>query len=217
MQLPARAIALALVATVGVSCAQSAPKRSPRPRPSGFLGDYQRFRVDPSRNGALVYRQAGTNLSAYDRILIEPIVFWPENAAGQLDAADREHLTRYFQNAMEKAVSGVYPLARQPGPGVLRVRTALTGAAPTRRDQVQVSAQSADRYDSGASQIRRSQGWATVEAELVDSESGERKLGVVARRDVSAPISSLSKWGDVEKLLDQWARNLRLELDSAKP
>ena len=195
------------------ACTTSRPASRTRPEPSGFLGDYARFRADPG--GSLVYRKPGVDFTAFDRILLEPVVFWGSSARN-LSPSDRDQLRLYFENAFKRAVGPAYPVVLEPGPGVMRVRAALTGLTPTERQQVAPSSRSVDPYAPPIATVERSVGWASVEAELLDSESGERLYAVVARRRADALPSArgLRKWGHVEQVIDTWVRTFRAQLDA---
>ena len=65
-----------------LACTSPSPRRAATPRPkaqpAGFLGDYAGFRRLSS--GALAYRRRDADLSQYQTVLLEPLVFWESSA-----------------------------------------------------------------------------------------------------------------------------------------
>jgi hypothetical protein len=155
------------------------------------------------------------DLASFDSILLDPVIFWGSSAA-ELPQTDRDHLSRYFESAFKRAVGPAYPVVLEPAPGVMRVRAALTGLVPTERQQLEPSSRAVDPYAPPIATVERHVGYASVEAELLDSESGERVYAVVARRQAGTRPSArgLSRWGHIEQVIDTWARNFRAQLDT---
>ncbi|MCJ7603764.1 MAG: DUF3313 domain-containing protein [Desulfobulbaceae bacterium] len=54
----------------------------------------------------------------------------PTPRTKEIDPAILKELTEYYQNALFEAVKGGYEIVDQPGPGVLRVRVAITEIKP---------------------------------------------------------------------------------------
>ena len=62
-------------------------------------------------------------------------------------------------------------------------------------------------------------GRATIEIELVDSQTGERVAIAVATakgKRYFAGISGMKRWGDVKKAFEKWAKQFRVSLDNAR-
>ena len=107
-------------------------------------------------------------------------------------------------------------MTREPGPGVMRIRAALTGVRPTESRAVEPGLPSAGTYNEPSPTVERRLGFASVEAELLDSASSQRLFAVVARREAERrpAARSLSKWGHIEAIIDVWATNFRAQLDA---
>ncbi|MFZ4760616.1 MAG: DUF3313 family protein, partial [Burkholderiaceae bacterium] len=94
-------------------CASQTPTRT------GFLDRYD----EPSTRSA---RPA--DATRYSRFIVDPIEFRPgTTVSSDVDAAAVERLEGELDGAVRKVFSASYAPADRPGPGVLRVRYAITG------------------------------------------------------------------------------------------
>jgi len=210
-------------------------------QPSGFLQDYSRLQPAPDGSGALVYRKPGFNLKNYNKVMLDPIKVWYRNDAEYkgIDPNELKTLTDYFQQALVKALEPAYPLVNQPGPGVLRVRIAVTELTPTNTGMTVVTlvvpyAAVADVASGGGTGSAPYLGDAAIEVEFRDSRSNELLAAYVDKRvgkkydvdlsqgvgeAVSKGVDSYSKayssWGYAQQAFDYWAQKLRRRLDEA--
>lgn len=119
------------------------------------------------------------------------------------------------RDALTAAAKGRYAFVQEPGPGVMRIRAALTGVRPTQSHVVESAVPTTDVYNEPRSTVERRLGFASVEAELLDSVSDQRLFAVVARRDAKrGAAGSLTKWGHIETIIDAWAEAFRSQLDT---
>lgn len=191
---------LLLAAVFLGSCA-----RTPQAVPTGFLSDYSRLRHVDDRS----MRYIGPQLRNYSAFMIDPVVVFFHSQAKR-DATDPQtlnRLTTYMRGALANAIKGRYTLASRPGPGVARVRVALTDLDKT----APVAKIIPIGKVAGAGL-----GGASMEGELLDSVTGEQIAAVVQ----SSPgkvvsLGGAAKWGDAEAAMDEWARRFRQRLDEA--
>jgi len=98
----------------------------------GFLTDYARLAPMPGGGGMLCWRNAATNWKQYDKVMFERIqVYLKSGTTQSVDPTDLKMLIDYFHADLVKAVQPVAQVASATGPGVLRVRIALTELVPT--------------------------------------------------------------------------------------
>ncbi|MDM0035883.1 DUF3313 domain-containing protein [Variovorax sp. J22P271] len=99
----------------------------------GFLTEPGKLKVQAASGGFLCWRQAGVDWRRYDKVMIERIQVYvtPANAPSPIDPTDLKTLLDYFHSALVKNLSPEVQLVTTPGPGVLRVRLALTSLVPT--------------------------------------------------------------------------------------
>lgn len=210
-------------------------------KPAGFLQDYSRLTPAPDGNGALAYRKPGLNLRDYNKVMLDPIKVWYRDDAQYkgIDPNELKTLTDYFQQSLQKALQPAYPLVKQPGPGVLRVRIAITELKPTDTGMSVVTlvvpyAAVADVAAGGGTGSMSYLGDAAIEAEFRDSRSNEllaayvdkrigKKYDLDTSKGAGAAVSqyadsyakAYSTWGYAEQAFDYWAQKLRLRLDEA--
>ena len=134
---------LAAFAPLGAAADSPAPKAS-GPKPSGptasdpsrmtrsgFLTDYAKLKVGPDSEVAC-WRVPDLNAKQYDKIMIARIVVSlktdPKKA---IDPAELKALVDYFHASLVNAMKPQMQIVNEPGPGVLVMKTALTGLVPT--------------------------------------------------------------------------------------
>ena len=98
----------------------------------GFLTDYARLQPMPGGGGMLCWRNAGTNWKQFDKVMFERIqVFLKPGSMQSIDPTDLKMLIDYFHSDLVKAIQPEAQVVNAAGPGVLRVRIALTDLVPT--------------------------------------------------------------------------------------
>lgn len=206
---------LVLLGPLYQSCATT--QQATSVEPSGFLEDYSL--LEPGREGdpLLIYRNPKAAFTLYGKVIVESIQIRRTDDEAQTELPDEEAqtLASYLRDAVIEKLGQDYRIVDTPGPGVLRLRAALTEGARSSvvLDTLSVVAPPArllslvDRLTSGAHSFV---GRASAEAELTDSVTGERLLAGVDRRAGSKVLrGSYSEWADVKAVLDFWAEGLR--------
>jgi len=193
---------------------------------SGFLNNYTGLRPSPDDSGAWSYRKPGVNFKGYTKIILDPLVIWPhpDSAYGGLDSLTVWRLALGFQESMIQALAGGYAIVKEPGPGVLRLRAALTDVMlehpklaspgpllPLANDLL---IQASEKI-SGMNAL---EGEAAIEAELLDAESQERLVAYVEKRMSSKVLLTKDKdsLGPVLEIFDYWGKKLRQRLDEER-
>lgn len=188
---------------------------------SGFLGDYSALQPHPDDDEVLVYRDREGVLGEYDRFLVEPVLvyFHPDARGGGIDPAEVQELaTGLRAAAVAELEAGGYELVEEAGPGVLRVRAALTDVVPVNPAANVGTKLAGAAVGVGLLTPRVDLGRASIEAEMLDGESGERVAAFVASsrgKRYSSPIQGAKRWGDVRAAFRAWAELLRRKVDAA--
>lgn len=171
----------------------------PAPTSTGFLSDYSTLQsVTQSHSGSVSPR-----LGEYSAFLIEPVQVLVENDAltpeEQTTAAEYIHAT-----AVRVIESEGLALAERPGPGVARVRLALTAVSKSVPWQ---------KIHPGARFAGAGTGGAAMEGEVVDSLTGEQ-LAAVVRADSGNQfnLTAFSTLDDVKGAVDKWAAAVAAEI-----
>ncbi|MHC4153009.1 MAG: DUF3313 domain-containing protein, partial [Planctomycetota bacterium] len=151
---------------------------------TGFLSDYSKLSAE-SDNTMLYINE--TALDGYSSFIVDSVKLHLYSEAkarkkikeGKITDQDIEDLTNYMHSALVKAVqdSGK-KISHKPGPGVARVRAALTD----------IKSSSMINALPQASLLAAGIGGASMEIELVDSQTGEQ-IGAVIQSGKGSRIN----------------------------
>ena len=214
-----------------------------QPAYAEFLSQPGRLRPAPDGSGALAWVDTGADLKRYNKFLIEPIQVRLADDAGHktVDPAQLKALMDYLNQAITKALTPTYEVVNKPGPGVLRLRIALTDLVPTKpaysvaalvvpyATVVDLASGAASGGSAGSPPYLGRTGIAAmlidaqnqqVVAEYADTQIG-RKYAVDTSQGVTGAIKtgvgdylkSYSTWAYARQAFDGWAAVLRRWLD----
>ncbi len=210
---------VSLLAAVVVSCTSTSQMR--RTKATGFLGDYSQLREGEGGEAQLVYIRPGVRWAAYDKIIIDPITAYaiPGNALAKLPKEQLNGLASYLYSTTREQLMQDYQIVKSPGPGTLRVRIALTDAgsgSPVRgvTSSVLPIGVALSALKTVATGSGTGTGYARVEMELLDSQTGQR-LGAAVdaqsgnKRDF---FGNFDRWDDAQDAFDNWAKQFHTRL-----
>ncbi len=214
-----RLLAVVLVALVLGGCAAGGMKDVKK---TGFINDYTKLKPGGDGNAALVYVDPTVDFSQYDKIMFErvTVMLSPDADYKVIDPALLKELTDYYQNALVNAVKGDYQIVDKPGPGVLRVRVAITGIKPAKPVSnalstiLPVGMVIAGAVKAGSGD-NMGTGEAASEMEVLDSVTGRQLAAAVDRRQGGKSVMS-GKWDDTKEAFDYWAKRFRARLDELR-
>lgn len=212
-------IPILVLCTLLIGCASGGMKDVKK---SGFIDDYSMLEPGGDDRAALVYINPDVDFKHYSKIMFERVTVMLSADADYkgIDPALFKELTDYYQNALIDAVRTGYKVVDQPGPGVLRVRTAITDIKPSKPVSNTLSsiipvgivvagvtkASSGDNLGTGE---------AATEIVVVDSLSGKQLAAAVDRRQGGKSMFR-GKWTDTKQAFDHWAKRFRQRLDEAR-
>lgn len=179
------------------------------PSSSGFLGDYSNFIEDPEDSDYFYYEKPGVDFKHYKKFIIDRVLvrFKPGTEATEISPDDLKELTDYAREELVEALDERYPVVTAPGPDVMHIRAALTDIVPTNVLLNVVS--------SAAVGFPVDMGGATMEADFLDSQTGERLFAVVSKK-VGKPyylIEGYTTYLHAKGVFETWASDLRDYLD----
>ncbi len=160
------------------------------PAHSGFLGDdavYARLQEVEIRKGVNGQRwiAPSLNLANYKSVLVADVVLYPEPEPGpQVSADTLQEISSYLTEKLQSKVAAVLKTTDTPGPGVLKMETAVTGVVIKTEGMkaYEVLPVAAVFGAFKASTGKRNRDVRVfVESRFLDSESGEL-LGAVIRQ-----------------------------------
>ncbi len=210
---------LVVATAISLVVAGCATTRQPRQDPvlSGFLGDYTELQPGEGDQAALVY-VSDADWASYDAVLIDSVTMWRTSQTETLSEEERQALTDYAFLAVHDALMDDYRIVSEPGPGVIRLRLAITQATgakvvvntvtsvvPPLRLVTTLGGLAADKAVFV--------GQASVEAELIDTMTGRQLAAAVDERwGTKAVRGGILEWSDVKNALDFWAERMRARL-----
>jgi hypothetical protein len=211
-------IAVCLLLLAIMSCAATTQTRSVKP--SGFLKDTSQLKEGDSDEALLVYFNSSANWAQYDKITLEPVTVW-RNENFDPDDISKEEL-QHFVDALYIAVKDQlakdYQIVDRSGPGVLRMRVALTYAEDswivldtiTNVLPIGIGINLVTKGITGTSAMV---GEAAIEAEILDSLTNERLAALIDKRaGTKSYQDKFDNWGDVNKAFIYWAERARMKL-----
>lgn len=180
---------------------------------TGFLSDYSKLEKESDNILRYVNKPA---LPRYSRFIIDhPEVYFYSGAKGP-EAVSKGKITKqhmadlqnYMHEAMVSALrDGGYEVVYQPGPGVARMRMAITDIEKT------------NVVAAGVPHTRLAGvglGGAAMEAEVIDTQTGEQIAAVVQSRSGSRiPFTDLANYGGAHAAMRAWANRVVRFLDEA--
>ena len=190
---------------------------------SGFLSDYRQLKDRGGDTAMLSYIDPKANFRAYNKIMLEPVrayVSGKDSSMAKLPKDKQQHLLNYFDARLRENLKRDFALVSQPGPGVLRIRVALTEATGSKVALDTVStilpiglALSSVRAMATGEHLNV--GTIGAECEGLDSMTNKRLFAAVdARvgRKITMKFDKFSKWHAAEDACDFWAEQLHERL-----
>ena len=176
---------------------------------TGFLSDYSRLRAESGTSLRNVNR---ASLARYSNFIVDPVEVHfhsgskaiEQRTKGKLTQRQLTDLTNYMHSKITQVIrqSGK-KIAYQPAAGVARIRVALTD----------ISSSTAASLLPAAKVVGAGIGGASMEAEVVDSMTGEQIGAVVESKQGSKmPFANLGEWDAAKQVMDDWAKRFKKTL-----
>ncbi len=184
--------------------------RRSNPGFSGFLRDYSGLRASSEDKAIWVYKHPNLTLADYDKFIVDPIlVHFAPNAKGTaIDPVKVMKLTDYAGEHLRDSLSKHYLLVGTPGPRVLRLRIAITEIKKTTPPLNILPPMKLSGVGLGG---------ASMEAEAIDSQSGERVLAVMDSQmgNRLSIVPGLDPLGHAKQVIRKWVRRFVKRMDKA--
>ena len=187
--------------------------------PSGFLKDYSKLHpAADDTEATLVYLTSDkAKFKSYTKVWLEPVQVWrgEKSDAKDLDMEDAKYVSEYLWSRVDEEVRKDYTMAREAGPGVMRVRIGITeaGKGIPVLDNITALHPGALVMSKGKKAIGGTEsfvGKASIEAEVTDSQTGELiAAGVDRRGGGKYAWKPMHRWEDFEQASDYWAKKFR--------
>lgn len=177
-----------------------------RAKHTGFLSDYSKLKAES--DVSFRYIAPGNRLGSYSKFIIDPVIIHLHTGSkvkGKLKEEDLRDITNYMHEALQKAIEDRYEIVYRPGPGVARMRVAITDLKKSKI--IQNILPIGKIAGTGL-------GGASLEGELIDSQTGEQ-IGALIESQIGKRLSldGYSTWGDAKGVMNSWAKRFRARLD----
>lgn len=190
--------------------------------PSGFLGNFSQLDAGYGTTDAVAaYVKPGVDLKQYDSVWIEPVT--TVVATPGISAEVTDQLAAYLGAALRtQAATGKMKIATVPGPGTLRVRTALTDVIPGVEKgkpvtTVHTAPQAPLTGPLGSDAVAAFVASLSFEGELVDSVTGERICALCDHRlGAKREFTAATTWATIRSANNQGAVRLYQRFLAAK-
>ena len=178
---------LSLIAVCLAACGCGPEK----PETVGFLTTYAHLRSETKSRSA--YFPHRNRLAEFSQFIVEPVALYLDDETTAQVSRDTtpEELAQHLHDAMVKALEQSYTVTDAPGPGTARLRMALT-----------------DLKRGGPLSV----GGAAIEAELLDSQTGEQLAAIREIQEMKTK-PSMDNWNDAKMIMDAWASRFYAALE----
>ena len=189
---------------------------------SGFLSTYDGLKQSDEYMVEYAFINENVDFKSYDKIILDYVVFFVKDDAEYkgLQANEMQQLAEAFHKSIIKALSDKYQFVSEPGPGVMRIRLALTNVEPIKLGAdfltavvpVGVAINLVKVVATGTSV---GVGRTSMEAEIFDTQS-KMRLAAAIDTDVGKKYTGYkgdTKWSHAEGTFEAWAKDLREMLD----
>jgi hypothetical protein len=215
-------ILFAAVLVLACMLAACATQQSRKTTTTTFLGDYSMLKEGGDGRALLYYINPEADFKAYKAIMMDPVRLYAsgKHEMDKLTPEDRQRILNYADAALRKQLGVDYKLVSTPGPGVMRVRVAITEAEDSNvtLDTISTIVPIGLALNSLAALATGEWGFtgsAGLEVELLDSVSGRRLAAAVDRRTggkISGQGDKFDDWRTIQSALDFWANQMRERL-----
>jgi hypothetical protein len=178
------------------------------PQVTGFLSNYSR--LEAISDTSLRYINHRNTLGNYSKFIIDPVDVHFHSKAKGTDISSKElaELRQYMYAVIHNVILDHYSIVRKPGPGVARIRIAITDIEKS--SPVLNAVPHTKLVGAGL-------GGASMEGEVVDSVTGEQIAAVIhSQKGKRLSLKGLSKWGDAQAIMYGWAQSFKERLDEAR-
>lgn len=203
---------LALTAALALTLIACSPPVK-EPERTGFISDYSNLELEKDELVELTEDEAyvylNDHLAGYRKFLVDDIVllYQPDPENQKFTQEDLDELLEYTHSVLIQALTrdDTYAITTEPGEGIARFRVALTDVEAT------IGALNIVSYTkiTGAGL-----GGAAIEAEIIDSVTGEQLAAAIRWGGGSRfARAGYTKTGDAKIILKRWANSIRDKID----
>jgi hypothetical protein len=193
---------------------------------SGFLGGptlYKQLKPGEEGGAKLRWLNPKVDFKKYNKLMIDSVIFFLADKAQYkgIDPQEMKELADEFNKQILAAVKDKWPVVSEPGPGVVRLKIAITNIEPSKPGAAAVT--SVVPVGLGVSLVKKGAtgGWTGsgqtgVEVAWIDTETNEVIAMAVDQRKAEFE-QRFSKWGSATDAFKFWAERIAYALDKFFP
>lgn len=192
---------------------------------SGFFGDpslYDRLKPGPEGGVKLRWVKDAVDPKQYDKFMVDGVIFFfsEKSKYKGIDPQETKELADRFNQEIVTAFKDKYPIVTEPGPGVARIRIAITSIQPSKPGMSAIT--SIIPIGLGVSLVKKGAtgGWSGsgetgMELMALDSATGEI-LALAVDQQKAAFESRFSKWGSADDAFKFWSERIVAFIDGGR-
>jgi hypothetical protein len=193
---------------------------------AGFLPQPALLRRGEPGQPALFYRNQAADLSAYDKVILDPVTIWaaPDSDLQSVPPDQRHVLANTFHADLYNALGKVCNLVTARSPGTLELRFAVVDAKSTNAVINTVATYApygSSAYTLASVAFNKGVGYfagtATAEGYAIDAMNGAIVWQAVDKRGGTTAMleNTLDTWLDVHHAFEAWSERLAGRLQEA--
>ena len=196
------------------ACATTAPQKS------GFLGEYSNNLKPGLGEGdaKLIWIKPGVDFTKYKKVMVDYVVFAfaDDSEYKGIDANEMKQIADKASLALVTAIQKEFPLVSEPGPDVIRIRSAIVDMKQSRPVLSGVSSVmpvglAISVVKRGTTDSWTGSGATTAELMAIDSMSNE-VLAAGQDQRAAGFTERFTAWGSVEDAFKFWGERLTKNL-----
>lgn len=204
---------LALALSTSICQAQNFAIQYRGPTHSGFLSSYDNLRPDDNADDVLLYVTEDTDLSTYDKIIVNAVEIWydPHSVYKGIRPDDLTEITQSARDLMIAHLGKSVAVVNRPGPNTVLLNLALTNVFAKHPDRRIISAAPIGLAKIGIDKARGKDyviSAAQMEGEAIDVSSGKLLGKIVVLSLGEKDKKDNTSWEAVLATLEQYAVRL---------
>ena len=188
---------------------------------SGFIEAGVNFEKHPYRSNVFRYLKKDLNLGDYDQIMIAPVEVWihPDSPYKGVQANNIKAISDHLRRIMVSTLDKDYPVVRRAGKKTIAVRLAVTGVKLHKKKRNFISYMPIGMADAAIKEDMLSSTTlsnAVIEADLIDSQTGERIAALIDRNMAADLWGDSHKWDEIDEVFEFYAKRFKKHLDASR-
>jgi hypothetical protein len=214
------AVGLALVLAMALSSCAS------KPQGSGFLQEYA-ANLQPGPEGGAKERwlKPGVDFKTYDKLMVDSVVFYfaEDSESKAIDPEKLKEMSDIFNQEFVQVLKEKVPIVAEPGPGVARIRVAITNLKLNNQAVSAVSTiTSLTPIGLGLNLVKRGAtgtwaGSGMTAADMMILDTATNEVIAVARDEQAAGFTErYTEMGSVKAAFKVWAERIVKFMDELR-